>query len=597
KGIEFIEVAPYLIKDNYLAQVAEEAFVESLIWRNPKAFSKYGKNTLKIINQNVIRRESGHHQLLNAFLSVAPIPNHPFNAERLHQYLSNFSMPKRDSWWSTFLHYQNSEQGALDRILQWSWSDQERKHINDESIFLTSIALAWFLTTPDRFVRDKATKGLVCLLQNRIHLLPKLLEKYKDINDPYVAERLYAVSYGCVLRNQEDKKSLKVLAEWIYKNIFKDNNPPAHILLRDYARGVIEIALKKGVGLKINESNINPPYKSEWTKIIPSEKELKKKYYPEDFFKENTKERGFLDIWSSVMHNYGPMGDFGNYVINSHLHFWSGRQLKHPEPNRKKILEKFKKQLTSKQKELLEKATNPFFGIDLSELYKHIKIADYSNEGKLRGEKTKQKENEDKKEQKKAFSEFENSLSKTKKIYFKKEINPFLDDRGSINDPFDNFNTGLAQRWIFNRVVKLGYDPKIHGKFDENVNTYVSDRRDHKAERIGKKYQWIAYHEFMALVSDHFEFKGDSWSNSKENYKGTWHPHIRDIDISFILQNDEYITNSATFSQWKTSYGNYDAWEKKKSDVNWIKTNSDLPNPKNIIHIIDDNKKGICLAH
>jgi DNA replication protein DnaC len=47
KGVEFIEVAPYLMKEDYLAQVAEEAFVESLIWRNPKAFSKDGKKLSK----------------------------------------------------------------------------------------------------------------------------------------------------------------------------------------------------------------------------------------------------------------------------------------------------------------------------------------------------------------------------------------------------------------------------------------------------------------------------------------------------------------------------------------------------------------------
>ena len=590
KGVEFIEVTPYLIKDNYLAQITEEAFVESLIWRNPKAFSKDGKNTLKIINQNVIRTESGHHQLLSAFLSVAPIPNHPFNAERLHQHLSNFPMPKRDSWWSTFLHYQYGEQGAVDRLLQWSWSEQEKKHINDESIFLTSIALFWFIATSNRFVRDKATKGLVCLLQNRIHLIAHLLEKFKDVNDPYIAERLYAVAYGCVLRNQEDNKNLRILAEWIYKNIFKGNKPPVHILLRDYARGVIEVALRRGIELKIDEDKINPHYESEWPENILSEAELKRKYYPEDFFKDKTNERGFLDIWSSVM----SFGDFARYVIgtNSNMCEWSGRKLNSSDPNRKAIFEKFKNQLSKTQKELLEKATNPFFGIDLSEIYKHIKIVNPNTENKLSEKEAKKKELEEKKKQWKAFTEFEKALLKPKKAYFIKEIKPFLDDRGGINDALENFDLKIAQRWIFNRVVELGYDPKLHGEFDNMVNRYDnSGRSEHKTERIGKKYQWIAYHEFMALVSDHFEFKGNSWSNSKENYKGAWQPRIRDIDTSFILQNDAHINNSVTFSQWKTGYGNYDAWEKKKSDVNWIKTNNDLPNPKNLIPIIDDNKK------
>ena len=589
KGIEFIEVAPYLIKDSYLAQIAEEAFVESLIWRNPKAFSKDRKNTLKIINKNVIKTESGHHQLLNAFLSVAPIPNHPFNAECLHQHLSKFSMPKRDSWWSTFLHYQYGEQGAVDRLLQWSWSDQDKKHINDESIFLTSIALSWFLTTPNRFVRDKATKGLVCLLQNRIHLIPKLLKQFKDVNDPYITERLFALAYGCVLRNQEDKENLKVLAEWINKYIFKDNKPPAHILLRDYARGVIEVVINRGIKLKINEDNIKPPYKSKWPKRIPSKKELEKKYYPEDFFKKKTKDRGFLDIWSSVMN----FGDFARYVIgtNRYMCKWSGRELSSSEPNRKKLLEKFKEQLSMKQRKLLGKATNPFFGIDLSEIFVLTKVVDPNTEKKLTKKEIKQQEIEEKKKQKKAFVEFEKSLQEVKRSYFKKEIKPFFDERGSINDPFENFDLKIAQRWIFNRVAELGYNPKLHGEFDKFVNYNRARHTAHKAERIGKKYQWIAYHEFMALVSDHFEFKGDTWSDSEEDYKGTWKPYVRDIDPSFILQNDNHIKQSTTFFQWESKHGHYDAWEKKKTNVDWIKTNDDLPNPKNIIQIIDDNKK------
>jgi len=584
KGIEFIEVALYLIKDNYLAQIAEEAFVESLVWRNPKAFSKDGENTLKIINQNIIRTKSGHHQLLNAFLSVAPIPNHPFNAERLHQHLFKFSMPERDSWWSTFLHYQNGEQRAVDRILQWSWSNQEKSHISDDSIFLTSIALAWFLTTPNRFVRDKATKGLVCLLQNRIHLIPKLLEQFKDINDPYIKERLFAVTYGSALRNKEDKKNLKVLAEWVYENIFKDDKPPVHILLRDYARGVIEVALNMGIILKINEDNINPPYKSTWPKRIPSEEELKKNYYPEEFFKDKTKDRGFLDIWSSVMYNWNHYGDFGNYVVNSHLHGWTGVKIGQKVRDRKKLFENFISKLSAKQKELWNN-TNPIIyeqdkddkSSIVPEIFINLKIA--------KGRKTE-------KELKVANRLFKTSLNSELKKVFEIEIESFLDHNQNIYDTSKNFDTRLAQRWIFNRVVELGYNPKLHGEFDNIVNRYDnSGRSEHKAERIGKKYQWIAYNEFMALVSDHFEFKGDSWSNSKENYKGAWQPHIRDIDTSFILQNDEHINNSVTFSQWKTSYGSYDAWEKKKSDVNWIKTNNDLPNPRNIIHIIDDNKK------
>lgn len=403
KGIEFIEVAPYLIKDNYLAQVAEEAFVESLIWRNPKAFSKDGKNTLKIINENVIRRKSGHHQLLNAFLSVAP--------------------------------------------------------------------------TPNRFVRDKATKGLVCLLQNRIHLIPKLLEKFKDINDFYITERLFAVAYGCALRNQKDKENLKVLAEWIYKNVFENNKPPVHIILRDYARGAIEVTLNMGIILKINEVNINPPYKNTWPKRIPSENELKKKYYPEDFFKYKTKDRGFLDIWSSVM----SFGDFARYVIgtNTNMCEWSGIKFGQKIVDRKVLFENFIDKLNLHQKQFWGKC-DPIIYEDPKDGSKMISGIDFAFKVAVRRKKDD--------EVKSALETFKRSLNIKNRKLFKKDISPYLDHNLNLTyNPAKNFDLRIAQRWIFNRVVELGYDLKLHGEFDDMVKRHDnSGRSEHKSERIGK---------------------------------------------------------------------------------------------------------------
>lgn len=485
KGIEFIEVAPYLIKDDYFAEVAENAFIESLIWRNPKAFSTDGKNTLKIINKNVIKTETGHHHLLNAFLSVASIPNHPFNAERLHQHLSNFSMPKRDSWWSTFLHDQYGKHGAVDRLIQWAWSDHDKTNISDESILLTSITLSWFFTTSNRYVRDKSTKGLVSLLQNRIHLIPKLLARFKDVNDPYVIERLYAVAYGCVLRNQDDFKNINILADWIYNNIFKDNEPPTHILLRDYARGIIEVSIKNGIKLEIDMKKVNPPYHSIFPSELPSNKDI-------DKYKFEYKSKDFQDYYwsqnniiSSMTTEYGRgtsmYGDFGRYTFQHALCHW-----------------------------------------DLNS--KNIDVQQLSN---------------------------------------------------------------LAVKEIFN----MGYNVELHGEFDRIISRYHhTERFRSQPERIGKKYQWIAFHKILAIVSDNFSLKDHVWNDSTKKFEGPWHPFIRDIDPSFISHNDDHIKKLVTFSQWKINHGYYNVWEEKRQNLDWIKDYCDIPNPINLIQLNDDNE-------
>lgn len=585
KGCELVEVAPHL-KGSHVAQ---EAFVESLIWRRPTAFSVDRKNTLTYINSEIIRTESGHNNLLDAFLTVAPIPNHPFNADFLHSHLSKFTMSKRDSWWSTFLHYQYGKRGAVYRLVEWAWSDQDKTHINDESIRLYSVALCWFLTTPNRFLRDKTTKALVAILTNRLSVVLELLKQFKDVNDPYVADRLYAVAYGCAIRSKGDKDGLKQLAQWVYDEIFKNGNPPVHILLRDYARGIIEVALRENIKIAISRNKIEPPYNSDWPKRVPSEKFLKKKYYPKDFFQNKTEDRGFLDIWSSVMYNFGALGDFGNYVLNSAISHWSGRRLNGKEINRKNLFNDFKNKLTNRQRELLEKATNPFFGVDVSSILPSIKYVAHDEIEKVDEKEVKQQEREQKKEMKKAYVDFINSLSEKRKKFFDKEIKPFLDVRGDIKDPLERFDSSLAQRWVFNRVVQLGWDQKLHGQFDRYVNYNRAGRAEHKAERIGKKYQWIAFHELLARISDNFEFKEESWSDNIVKFEGPWQLGIRDIDPICTLKEfpNTKVKNIPNF-KWDIQ-NQYNAWHKNWSHSEWLKRSRDLPDPKKIIEFIDED--------
>ena len=524
KGCELVDVASYL-RDFHVAQ---EAFVESLIWRKPDAFSTELKNTLAYINTEIIRTESGYNNLLNAFLSVAPIPNHPFSANFLHKHLSKFSMAKRDSWWSTFLHYQYGERGAVDRLIEWGWSKPDKANINDESIRLCSVALTWFLTTPNRFARDKSTKALVSLLTGRLNVVLALLQQFKDVNDSYVSERLYAIAYGCALRNREDKEGLKNLAQWVYNNIFRGGSPPVHILWRDYAHGIIEVALHKKIKITVSRKKIDPPFGSNWPKRVPSEKLLKSKYYPEVFFQKKTEDRGYLDIWSSVMYNSGTtlLGDFGNYVLNSAVSHWTGNKIGEKTPNRKKLFENFIKMLSLDQKELWDD-TNP---ITYKENKKDNSFIIPSISIKIaKGRKTKDELNI-------ANGLFKNSLSQKQRKVFEKDIAPFLDHNQNIYDTSKQFDPRLAQRWVFNRVVQLGWKQELHGQFDRNVNYNRADRSEHKPERIGKKYQWVALYELLARISDNFEFKEESWSDKIGKYEGSWQLSIRDIDPSCILK-------------------------------------------------------------
>ena len=86
-------------------------------------------------------------------------------------------------------------------------------------------------------------------------------------------------------------------------------------------------------------------------------------------------------------------------------------------------------------------------------------------------------------------------------------------------------------------MLDLGWTVERFGQFDFNINRYSNYGREaKKPERMGKKYQWIAYHEFLARISDNFEFKVDPWSDKPGKFEGPWQLFVRDIDPSCLLK-------------------------------------------------------------
>ena len=83
--------------------------------------------------------------------------------------------------------------------------------------------------------------------------------------------------------------------------------------------------------------------------------------------------------------------------------------------------------------------------------------------------------------------------------------------RGSRWPP--SYDVRNARRWICKRAHDLGWKQELFAEFDRQMGR--GDRYDHRIERIGKKYQWIAFHELLARLGDNFGFIG--WSRHKQN--------------------------------------------------------------------------------
>ena len=210
-GKELISLAPGVLEQWGIGQ----AFFRSLVWRASTAFPS---NTLNLLKRLVCQRDEAR-EFLNVLLTLCTIPGHPLNGDFLDARLREYSMPNRDAWWSVFLHESWRELGAVHRVVDWAWSVSPGTALEDEAVDLCAVVLSWTLTTSNRFLRDRATKSLVNLLTGRPGAVVRLIERFADVDDPYVLERVYAVAYGTSMRCQ-DLAEVGALAQCVYSRVF-----------------------------------------------------------------------------------------------------------------------------------------------------------------------------------------------------------------------------------------------------------------------------------------------------------------------------------------------------------------------------------------
>lgn len=580
RGRELVNVTP---KKFRRLQVAKDSFLESLIWRDlslKNGKPKYIKQkwVLSYLNNYILPYHGGNDSILETLITVSAIPNHPLNALLLHRHLSKKKMPERDAFWQPFLNTHYGDEGAINRLIAWGWNGTDKSKIGDESLRLASITLIWFLASSNRFLRDRTTKVLVTILSGRIPVLIQLLDDFKDIDDLYIQERLYAVSYGCVLQQTNSKKDISEIAKFVYSNVFKNGKPPTHILLRDYARGVIEFAITQDSILEkaIDVRKIRPPYGSTFPSKIPSLAYLKRKYPA----RRSDKEDSYGAIWYSLMYNNeGGIADFGNYVVNSTLSRWCNLKLTTSGTRKQTVKEmdtEFNKSLSRKEKRQWKKLENMRHNVHWQKTLLNFPIRDGIGDVDIPKPKlTKIELLKAEKWVQGLEKDFIKSLTSKQRGLYRKGVVPYRDNaRGS-----DDLNSAEIQRIIFKRVTELGWTPELFGKFDSRVNDF--NRDSHKSERIGKKYQWIAFHETLGIIADNFVFRG-TWRDDFTDYRGAWQIWKRDIDPTFLLSKTP--DRESRKKPWWIN-ANYNSWRPSVTHTDWTKIKDDLPNQKRLIEV------------
>lgn len=297
-----------------------DSFIESFLWRKPSSFSI--DKTLKYLN-TVFKYYGVFEHFIDNVISITNIPNHPFNAKWLYQLLFKKSMSERDNFWTLYINENYSDNSSIHKLIDWAWNKNQINYVSEESRKLSAITLCWFLASSNRNLRDYTTKALISLLRNHLKILLELLDLFIDVSDPYISERLFCVIYGCVLQS-DNLEFYKELCEKIYFYIFNKEKVYPNILLRDYARNIIEYAQYLNIPLDINTNKIKPPYNSDFPPALPSDEEIDK-LDPSKNGQEYKKEDSCIySILSSMATEHGRRmyGDFGRYVFQSALRVW-----------------------------------------------------------------------------------------------------------------------------------------------------------------------------------------------------------------------------------------------------------------------------------
>jgi len=240
------------------AEGFDSAFTESLVWRDAVTITE---RTCDLVRKLLPPAKQGPHAILGSLLTLASVPAHPLNARFLDNRLREDKMAARDTWWSIYLYRAIAGGEPARRLLDWASTVSPAVDLDDRLVDLCATTLAWMQTVSNRAVRDQATKALVNLLTSRFEAASRVVDGFADVDDPYVVERVYAVAYGVATRCH-DPDEVKILAECVYSNVFGVGAPPANVLLRDYARGVVERALHLRAPLDIDATRIRPPYDS-----------------------------------------------------------------------------------------------------------------------------------------------------------------------------------------------------------------------------------------------------------------------------------------------------------------------------------------------
>jgi hypothetical protein len=190
-----------------------------------------------------------------------------------HQKLLSMGLSERDTIWSASANSFYYIDDELKRL--WNYNG-----INKKSLLVFEV---WLLSASYPSVRFPALRHIVNQLEktDSVDEVLYLMSVFKNVNDPYVLQGLYAAIYGYIVRKRNSNLSIsKIVVEMLYP---KHGQAPNDFVLRHWTLKILEWQWHLS-GDKTYWMAVQPPYNPPISNLyenIPNED------IPEDFFGTN----------------------------------------------------------------------------------------------------------------------------------------------------------------------------------------------------------------------------------------------------------------------------------------------------------------------
>ncbi|MDX8141536.1 hypothetical protein SK854_05390 [Lentzea sp. BCCO 10_0061] len=499
-GIELTDFTDVLAPE--MSTMLPDRVITSLPLRAPDAITD---TAAKLLERRLLGDDrQAARAAAHIAVSLACHPNHRLDHQWLHTTLAAMPMWRRDMTWTAATAGRRAQPSPYARLLTWVDAEDDRilAGLSGESALASAVTLTWAFTNSDRFVRDTATRRLVKIASIHPTVLPTLIHHAAEVDDLYVLERVCAAAYGVALRRLPDAFLLEIATATL-DTVFSQDDPPPHILIRDYAQGIVRLARQRGLLTDAHWARAAGPWSSPWPgRDIPDQDELER-LYPL-FADEKPARDGTL--WASIHLSAGEGGDFGRYIIGTNHPYsfpFTTRLCNAPEQEIATDETAASDDTEPPRPSLLEQLADA-----LPEDHPlHESITDLL-----------------------AYAE---GLAE--------------DEPHQESTPVD---ASLVCRFVVLGVADRGWTPQRFRELDYELDEEQDvGRASRKRERIGKKYQWQAWHEALARLADtHLP----SENKNRQPVTAARISFTRDIDPSHLLTgnpaspaNDQYIPTDA----------------------------------------------------